>query len=786
MDPCSEKHLQSYNLNGWMVTQEDSSVAVEEGIDDLDAGQQNKTDRLRGILDKIDRESYKSIQCLKATIEAVDRQISTAGLPQSQQDAGRKREDLATSTGSRLPRCFFYNRVALDPPTMTYPATSAAIPLIPALDPKPLSDTLSISSPSTTSTQRTSRSRTRKQTRSRHKSDVSVVEDGSTGDQSVPVPGQLDGVFKGLRSLKVESQRLWTGLQQAREYANRFSTETYASSHSLLNKRKECQRDSSRRTYLKLLDCLDSSSRLAERLKCRINILEEKSQQKLSQIYNDLYLRQKFRLPPWPVSVSKTPALLLRAHSGLQTSFTDAVDNKAEVSARASKLPLLESLSYPRDSKTAISGDKGSEPGSTAATRERLREELLSACLVGDTREGPQRQSVQISVPSPHLRTQSDSGGTELSGLKFPTGRFMSKDSNCGFLRSASAKPKSETPNSGSRNKHLAASQTDLSCHCLSSPCSSSQWGLSHFSQKECPHSANPRTCRSHCARQPRDESDAKGGLAIQDPLVRATCAQSCDDCCPGPWCCIQSTNCGLKADRTAASLAPTIITQTSRRTGQISPKCQFETVPERTDKWGGNLLSSPRLAQEGTPSPAEGDQNTLLEAPFTTAPGRLSRIPLASLVYRPAIPPCREPLRETTGVHQSTLRLSRPFPSTRIDTQVTFANVCHPPIQTVSHPLASISCPLQPSPVCELPSPELVPLASTAARSQDQFAAVTTPGRGYFSVEGRQSWSFEPGAHPSSNAQRLSWGQPGSFTRSQSRDERCYRSANVLREKGE
>ncbi|ESS36217.1 hypothetical protein TGRUB_270260 [Toxoplasma gondii RUB] len=389
IDLRNEKHLRSCNIDGAMVTRDDYSVAMDEELADWDLDQQNKTDRLRGILDKIDRESYKSIQCLKSTLEAVDRRISTAGLSQQQRSARSKSEDLQGFTGSRLPRRFFYNRVADDSPSVKYPATSSTVPPIPAVDSKPLCDSLSISSPSSTSAQRVSRSRPRKKTGSRQKPTRSGVEDEPAEDQNAPVPGQLEGVFKGLRTLRVETQRLWTGLQQAREYANRCSTEASASSHSPPDNLKECRRDSARRTYIQLLDCIDSSSKLAERLECRINILEEKSRQKLTQIYNDLYIRQKFRLPPWPVTVKPAPTLLLRAQSGLQHGSAEAVEDNGDCSSRASVMPLIGSASYPRDAKPFESGDKISHPGSRVATREQLRDELLSACLVEDPRSRP-------------------------------------------------------------------------------------------------------------------------------------------------------------------------------------------------------------------------------------------------------------------------------------------------------------------------------------------------------------------------------------------------------------
>ncbi|KEP66779.1 UNVERIFIED_CONTAM: hypothetical protein HHA_270260 [Hammondia hammondi] len=390
IDLCNEKHLRSCNIDGAMVTRDDYSVTMDEELADWDLDQQKKTNRLRGILDKIDRESYKSIQCLKSTLEAVDRQISAAGLSQQQRSARGKSEDLEGFTGSRLPRRFFYNRIAANSPSVKYPATSATVPPIPAVDSKPLCDSLSISSPSSTSAQRVSRSRLRKQTRSRQKSTQPGVEDGHAEDQNARVPGQLEGVFKGLRTLRVETQRLWTGLQQAREYANRCSTEASASSHTPLDNLKECRRDSARRTYVQLLDCIDSSSKLAERLECRINILEEKSRQKLTQIYNDLYIRQKFRLPPWSVTVNKpAPTLLLRAQSGLQQGSAEAVEGNGGSSSRASVMPQVGSASYPGDAKPFESGDKISHPGSRVATRERLRDELLAACLMEDPRSRP-------------------------------------------------------------------------------------------------------------------------------------------------------------------------------------------------------------------------------------------------------------------------------------------------------------------------------------------------------------------------------------------------------------
>ncbi|PFH35687.1 hypothetical protein BESB_053380 [Besnoitia besnoiti] len=710
-----------------------SSVCMEEDVDEWDVEKQSRTARLKSVLDKINKERYKSIQCLRSDLEAVDRQISAAGLPQLQQTAKREAGNCGDFAGCNLSRRFFYNRAGLDPkPDTSCSARSGVLPPSTPAEVRPASGTLSVSSLSTVGTDMVCKSRTRKQTRPRRRLDR-VSEEEPTEQNVERLPTQLDGVFKGFRTLKVESERLCTGLRQAREFANRYSAELSTCEPSTGSSMTECHRDGARRIYMKLVNCLDSSSRLAYRMQRRITVLEKNSQQKLSQIYDDIHLRRKFRLPPWPVTARKPPpSLVVRARGGVQKSCAETPEGNTRYSP--CRLPSRQRLECSLHSVDSLMSTRAVRPASATAAAEKWSGGLLLTCRTDERRERLSRSLLQESGPVAGA-WQHDS--TECQESSAPRDRKATCAMNAaenGLTCSVPLKQERATPGWGHEKTTPAIPLGNARCRNVSSPCLAAHPGLLQTVPRAPLNVKTTAGALRHPMQHPDDWGLASGASA-RGPFFLSSHVASCGDSFADSWCCTKPAYCRQHPEgRRSFSPLPTMCRQSGRVTSQGHPTFKCVMEPKSLRAWKLEGMPCPHHSQEAHPISAEAEQGTRGMAPLST-PVRVTRIS-PSAAFAPRTPVSWRGIDDRI-VEQplAAEQMSRPF--TRLDTEANSIPVGQgQPLQLPAngHPFVSISCPLQPSPASDVPLPEppVVRARSTPPNSVCRFAGSGTPRRRY------------------------------------------------------
>ncbi|PHJ20924.1 hypothetical protein CSUI_005237 [Cystoisospora suis] len=424
MDAFSCHRLPSYSRCDTPATCDDSAPP-DENPEDWTPDPAERAAQLKSVIDKISRDSYRSIECLKTTLAAVDRRITATTLPHACHG-----DEQARSVPSGNQRRFFYNRASIDSVVSCRNAFTVDADL-PIETKKLQPDEASISSQSTITRPQGRKERSRKHGRVRGHQRREGYDTPQATAQGATVPAQLDGVFKGLKSLKLESERLHASLQQAQDLAHKLSQGS--SSHSVsLPASKECQVEYARRVYAKLTEKLESSLRLASRLQTRINILGQKSRQKLSDIYSDIHIRQQFGLPPWPVRVNKPSPTLLRAQGGSCTSSWQADERRPNVRSDST----VHSQSAYSCGLGPTAGDPGWHPSlrCPASQSENRKDSLLQSLLATDP--APPKHRYGLHEPLQECRPPDAPGGySRLESLFGP-----SSDADCssgGFARRA-------------------------------------------------------------------------------------------------------------------------------------------------------------------------------------------------------------------------------------------------------------------------------------------------------------------------------------------------------------